>query len=158
MTKSGTWWAYISYFLYQCSDAIKQFTLYRNKYCKSKDQCISSVYHVREKIVKNLQKINSLMQSCGKGGPGFHQAGESPNNRLLSWLVHSTLDFEKTFMYYCDRKQQKAMPANKDNSCSCLYAQLTVRTHLINHNTVVRSMLSRWVGLKLEWGQRGGQP
>ena len=66
-------------------------------------------------------------------------AGEKASGRLLSGRQESTqraslftcvrdfiLSIEKHFLDYCCRKQQK-MLANKDNSCSSLYLQLTVR-------------------------------
>ena len=48
---------------------------------------------------------------------------------LCPWL-YTICQALKTFLDYCGRKQQKAMLANKDNSCSSLYVQLTVRIHL----------------------------
>ena len=74
---------------------------------------------------------------------------------LCPWL-YTICQALETFLDYCGRKQQKAMLTNKGNSCSSLYVQLTVRIHLTIDNTIVRSILSRWV--KFKWGQRGASP
>ena len=47
----------------------------------------------------------------------------------------------------------KTMLANKDNSSSSLYVQLTVCIHLTIYSSLIRSILSPWV--KLKWGKMG---
>ena len=73
----------------------------------------------------------------GQRGPSCHFGGKSPNNGLICLLVsitlYSTLGYSsllKIFSWLLWQDATQTMLANKDNSCSSLYVQLTVRMHL----------------------------
>ena len=79
-------------------------------------QCACPVF-LRHSVVVEVLRWHDLGIQCRTPDEQRH---------FVPVTLYSTLGFEKKhFLDYCDRKQQKQMLANKHNSCSSLYVQLT---------------------------------
>ena len=70
-------------------------------------------------------------------GSGCRRRGKSPNNKLIYLLepvtLYSMLGFERTFLVYCDRKQQKELLLIK-TLLAVVYNTLWVKKKLCQPN------------------------